>query len=137
MPTRLITPQVEAEIRRLVVRYSIGRVAAGYNVTDLGRKVGMFRSNIDRVENGSVTPTLPVLIRLGQAVGLRLGWVPEWVEPVLELDEFEFASLISAAMEGWKVMETGGPQEDNLLAALTKLGKINKPDLTTSTEETP
>lgn len=107
-PKRLITPEVEAEIRRLVTRFAIERVAAGWSVWDLAKESGVSRSNIERFEAGATWPMLPTLVGLGRILGLRLDVVPAHLQPLLALDEFETRALIAFATAA-----DGNPEWDN------------------------
>lgn len=113
-----MTPRAESEVRRLVTRFAIERVAAGWSTWDLGRASRVYRSNIDRAESGETIPTLPVLIDMAEPLGLRLDWVPAHLQPFLALDEFETRALITAAQ--------GSSPELALTSALRKLGQIEE-----------
>lgn len=121
-----MTPRAESEVRRLVTRFAIERIAAGWSTWDLGRASRVYRSNIDRAESGETIPTLPVLIDMAEPLGLRLDWVPAHLQPLLALDEFETRALIAAAVKGWQHMTWGPSPESALVKALTKLGQFKE-----------
>jgi transcriptional regulator with XRE-family HTH domain len=128
MPRGPIRPHIEAEVRRLITRFSIERVAAGWSVWDLSRETGVHPANIHRTEGGETIPTLPVLVALAEPLGLRLDWVPPHLRPLLELDEVEVKALHAAAAVGWNRLErepfagTGR----TALRALRKLGQLRE-----------
>lgn len=113
-----LTPEVEADIRRLVVRFAVMRTAYGWSVNDLSKEAKMWRSNIDRFENGEVIPTLPTLLYLARIIGLHLEWVPEHLLPLLTLDEFELEALLGATVRAYE-----SEQDEALASALSKLGR--------------
>lgn len=113
-----LTPEVEADIRRLVVRFAVMRTAYGWSVNDLSKEAKMWRSNIDRFENGEVIPTLPTLLYLARIIGLHLEWVPEHLLPLLTLDEFELEALLGATVQAYE-----SEQDEALASALSKLGR--------------
>lgn len=115
-PRKLITPEVEAEIRRIVTRFAIERVAAGWSVWDLAQESGVNRANINRFEAGATQPMLSTLVGLAQILELRLDVVPKHLQPLLALDEFDVAALINAA-----VMEAGTCPDPRLHTALDKI----------------
>lgn len=121
-----MTPHAEAEVRRLLTRFAIERVAAGWSVWDLGKASRVNRSSIDRAESGAVIPDLATLVDMAQPLGLRLDWVPEHLQPLLGLDEIEVASLVRGAGEGWRHAETGSTHEEALTRALRKLGRLTE-----------
>lgn len=97
-----------AEVRRLLARLTVERMAAGWSVAALSQECGVHRSVIDRWESGTVTnPLLSVYAAMVKPLGLRLELVGERHLPLMGLDEFEIGAL----------------QGDHLLAALTKLRK--------------
>lgn len=124
-PRRLVTPEVEAEIRRLVTRFAIERVAAGWSVWDLAQESGVHRANINRFETGETVPTLTTLVGLSRILGLRLDVVPKHLQPLLALDEFEVRALIAFAMAAAGNAEWDNAftpqQRDAMLSALRKL----------------
>ena len=100
---------------------------AGWSKGLLAREAGVHYSVIKRWEDGLVTnPLLSLIVAVAKPLGLRLDFVAPRHLPLLELDEFEIAALVDAAVEGWRVQDCDHPQESQLLSALTKLGKINK-----------
>lgn len=115
------------EVRRILARFTLERMLAGWSVSALADESNVHRSVIDRWENGRVdNPLLSVLAALVQPLDLRIDLVAERHVPLLNLDEFEIEALVSAAMDGWKVRPCDHPQEDQLLSALAKLRKVNK-----------
>lgn len=118
-----VSPQVQKDIDRLVSRFVIERMAAGWSTWDLQNASDTNRSVIERIERGDTIPTLVVLVRLAQVLGLRLDFVPEHLVPLLALDEFEVQALIVGATEGWR-HATGWGVERHLTAALHKLGRL-------------
>ena len=61
--------------QRLVSRLREKRVNAGLSQTRLASQAGVSRSTISHMENGSSRPTLWVLLRIADALGMEL-----WVE---------------------------------------------------------
>lgn len=120
-PRKLITPEVEAEIRRIVTRFAIERVAAGWSVWDLAQESGVNRVNINRFEAGATVPTLTTLVGLSRIMGLRLDVVPTHLQPLLALGEFEVRALIDSAGAGCGYMDCGADPDPLLASALRKL----------------
>lgn len=120
-----ITLATRREINRLVARFAIERMAAGYSIECLEKEPDApNRTVIRRVENSEVVPELSTLIRMGQAVGLRLDWVPPHLQPLLALDEFEVKALIEAADMGLSEWNPGDKFEREAHSALAKLGRV-------------
>lgn len=119
-----VSPSVRREVARLVRRFTVEKLAVGWNNSALARELGVWRTNIDRMERGDVIPTLPYLINLCEPLGLRLDFVPAHLQPLLELDEFEVQALLVAA-RSWS---EGAPSKDEdpgaLIRALRKLSQI-------------
>lgn len=97
-----MSPEAEREVRRLVTRMSIERVAAGFTTWDLGKHCAVKRQNIDKVERGEVLPSLAFLVEVGLALGLRLDFLPAHLLPLLDLDEFQVQALLAGAAEGYR-----------------------------------
>lgn len=47
------------------------REAQGYGLRELARETGIDPGHLSRIERGLITPSLPVLQRLGRALGLK------------------------------------------------------------------
>src|SRR5437667_8630542 len=56
----------------LGLRIAAIRRAAGLTQTDLAERIGTKQPSISKIESGRVVPTLPVLDRIGRAVGSPL-----------------------------------------------------------------
>ena len=76
--SRATTPEVVEAYAAARLRYELGNVVRerreelGWSQTELGRRTGMRQPAIARFEAGGTTPTLPVLERLAEALGLKL-----------------------------------------------------------------
>ncbi len=117
-----MTPEAEREVRRLVTRMSIERVAAGFTTWDLGKHCQVKRQNIDKVERGEVLPSLAFLAEVGLALGLRLDFLPAHLVPLLDLDEFQLQALIAGAVRGSHCTTPGSDLGRRLSSALETLG---------------
>lgn len=121
------TPRAQGEVNRIIARFTIEKEAAGWTTNALCREVGVSRSVVDRWETGTTQhPTVNHLAALAEPLDLRLDLVAPRHLPFLGLDEFEVRALIAGALAGWQAQECGHPQEQYLLSALSKLGKINQ-----------
>jgi HTH-type transcriptional regulator/antitoxin HipB len=75
---RPITREIREEYAAARLRFELGeavrlrRTELGLSQSELGRKSGMTQSAIARFEAGGTVPTLPVLARLAEALGLDL-----------------------------------------------------------------
>ena len=71
---------------RLSTRLRMARHIRGMTLKLLATSVGCSESLLSKIENGKVTPSLPMLNRLAQAFGVGIGWIFEdWErsEPVI------------------------------------------------------
>lgn len=55
-----------ADVQRL-------RIEAGVTLAELGRAVGIDASHLGRIERGTATPSVDLLLRIGVALGADLG----------------------------------------------------------------
>jgi HTH-type transcriptional regulator/antitoxin HipB len=76
--TRVTTTEVAEAYTAARLRYELGKVVRerreelGWTQTELGRRSGMRQPAIARFEAGGTVPTIPLLERLAEALGLRL-----------------------------------------------------------------
>jgi DNA-binding XRE family transcriptional regulator len=57
----------------LIGQLLVLRLEAGLTQTELAKRSGIRQSEISKIENGRLNPTLETLERLGEAVGARVG----------------------------------------------------------------
>jgi transcriptional regulator with XRE-family HTH domain len=75
---RETTPEFTEAYAAARLRYELGKVVRerreelGWSQTELGRRSGMRQPAIARFEAGGTVPTIPLLERLAEALGLRL-----------------------------------------------------------------
>lgn len=76
--SRESTPEVTEAYAAARLRYELGKAVRerreelGWTQTELGRRTGMRQPSIARFEAGGTVPTLPLLLRLADALGLTL-----------------------------------------------------------------
>lgn len=64
----------------LAERIRAQRLVCGLTQYELGALIGSNKNAISRYENGHVTPALPTLKRLADALTVSIGWLTEGVE---------------------------------------------------------
>lgn len=60
----------------LIGQLLVLRLEAGLTQTELAKRSGIRQSEISKIENGRINPTMETLDALGDALGVRLGFVP-------------------------------------------------------------
>jgi HTH-type transcriptional regulator / antitoxin HipB len=76
--SRIDRPEVTAPYEQARLRYELAeavrlrREELGWSQRQLAQRAGMSQSGVARFEAGGTTPTLPLLQRLAQALGLTL-----------------------------------------------------------------
>lgn len=120
-----IPNHARAEVQRLVTRFVMERMLAGWPIKALADKAGVGTPSIHRFENGQIqNPTLGTMAALVAPMELRVDFVGERHLPFMDLDEYELEALVNGALLGWDSMEPGHTGERQLRSALRKLGKI-------------
>lgn len=56
--------------RDIVAQLTAARLRAGMTQAELARRIGTQRSNICRLESGAQNPTLDLLLRVSEALGM-------------------------------------------------------------------
>ncbi len=73
------SPEYKAAFRAAQIAYALGnsvresRERLGWTQADLAAKAGMKQSAVSRFEAGDAIPTVQTLIRIADALGMRLG----------------------------------------------------------------
>ena len=57
--------------RDIVAQLTAARLRAGMTQAELARRIGTQRSNICRLESGAQNPTLDLLLRVSEALGMQ------------------------------------------------------------------
>jgi DNA-binding XRE family transcriptional regulator len=57
------------------------RLEAGLTQTELAKRSGIRQSEISKIENGRINPTMETLEALGEALGVQLAFVPVHAAP--------------------------------------------------------
>ncbi|WP_010106436.1 addiction module antidote protein [Verminephrobacter aporrectodeae] len=64
-----------------LVAAALGDVARARNLSQLARDVGMSRQGLDKALSGAGNPSLATVLKVAQALGLRLAFKPTHVAP--------------------------------------------------------
>ncbi|ELT51194.1 addiction module antidote protein [Brucella intermedia] len=59
-----------------LIAAALGDVARARNLTKLAREVGMSRQGLDKALSGEGNPTLATVVKVAQALGIRLTFKP-------------------------------------------------------------
>ena len=69
----------------LIGQLLVLRLEAGMTQTELANRSGMRQSEISKIENGRINPTMETLEALGVALGVQLGFIRDGASPAAAL----------------------------------------------------
>lgn len=87
-------------MRAMGERIKQARLAAGLSLRELAERVGVSAMAISKYENGQMSPSSEVLIRLGNAVGVKIGYFTRPLQVEVQCPAFRKHSKVTKKAQG-------------------------------------